>query len=99
MQTFEDTRPFNGGEFSMRNVRRMLSLAAFVVVLAATTVLYAQEPHGPSGSMMRGAMMGIGNMMGRGMSSMIVHCAGMMQGSGRERPNEQWRNGAPTNRQ
>jgi hypothetical protein len=69
--------------------------AASVVVLAVTPALYAHESHGPSGSMMRGGMMGMGNMMGRGMSRMMDHCAGMMHGSG-VRPNDQWRDHAPT---
>jgi len=78
----------------------MLSLAAVsALVMAVTPALYAQESHSPSGSMMRGGMMGMGHMMGQGMSRMMDHCAGMMQGSGGERPNAQWRNGAPTRKE
>jgi len=77
----------------------MLSLAAVsIAVPAVAPALYAQERHGPSGSMMRGGMMGMGHMM-RGMSRMMDHCTAMMQGSGGERPNEQWRNRAPTRRE
>jgi hypothetical protein len=74
----------------------MLSVAALsVAALTVTPTLYAQEPRGPSGSMMQGGMMG----MGRGMSRMMDHCADMMRGSGGERPNEQWRSGAPTRKE
>jgi hypothetical protein len=84
----------------MRNVKRMLSLAAVsVVVLAATTALYAKDSDGSFGSTMRDGMMGMGQMMGRAVSAMMGRCSGMMQGSGSERPNEQWRNGAPTTKQ
>jgi hypothetical protein len=48
--------------------------------------------------MMQGGMMGMGHMMGRGTSRMMDYCAGMMQGGG-ERPNEQWRNRAPTEKE
>jgi hypothetical protein len=83
----------------MRNVGRTFSLAAVsVAVLAVVPALYAQEPHGPSGSMMQGGMMGMGHMIGRGMSRMMDQCAGMMRGGG-EGPNEQWRNRAPTGKE
>lgn len=81
----------------MRNIRRTLALAAVsVVVLAVPAALYAQELHAPSGSMMRGGMMGGGQMMER-MSRMMDHCGAMMQGGYRgDRPNDQWRRNPPT---
>jgi Spy/CpxP family protein refolding chaperone len=81
----------------MRNTRRLLSLAAvFTAVTAVPAALYAQQPHGPSGSMMRGGMMGGGQMMER-MGGMMDHCGAMMQGGSRgDRPNDQWRRNPPT---
>lgn len=55
------------------------------------------------GMMGRGGMMGGNGMMGGGMkggkSAMMGHCGEMMQGDNRGgsgRPNDQWRNGGPS---
>ena len=84
----------------MRNGKRSLVFAAVsAAALIAAPALYAHDVQGSSGSMMGGGMMG-GGMMGGGMmggmSRMMDHCGSMMQGGSRtERPNDQWRRGAP----
>ncbi len=81
----------------MRNAKRTLALVAVsVAAMIAAPMLHAQDAREPTGSMMRGGMMGNGSMMGQ-MGRMMDHCAGMMGGSrGDDRPNDQWRKKAPT---
>jgi len=58
--------------------------------------LYAQEAPGPSGPMMKGGMMGGGQMMER-MGRMMEQCGAMMQGGSRgDRPDDQQRRNSPT---
>jgi len=80
----------------MRNSKRTLALTAtLVAAIVGASTLYARDGEKPSGSMMRGGMMGEGNMMGQ-MSQMMDHCSTMMQAGPRgRRPNDQWRKDAP----
>ena len=79
----------------MRNAKRTFALAAtLIAAMIAAPTLYAQGTREPAGSMMRGGMMGGGNMMGR-MDRMMDHCSTMMQGEFHGgRPNDQWRKGS-----
>ncbi|MBI4273549.1 MAG: hypothetical protein HY659_02460 [Rhizobiales bacterium] len=89
----------------MRNLTKTpLIVSILAAGLLAVSSLYAHEHNGSQGSKAGGDMMGHGGMMGMmggggmmGMmgksSSMMNHCANMMQGgdNGGNRPNEQWR--------
>jgi hypothetical protein len=84
----------------MRKQTRITTLAAaFLLTATAATAINAHQSSaaimGGFTSVMRGEMRGSG-MMGRG-GGMMGHCGSMMQGDGRDaRPNDQWRNGAPS---
>jgi hypothetical protein len=91
------------GEILMRKHKAILILAsALVVAVGAAPALYAQTDQKPAGSMMRHGMMrdhsghdGMMSMMKgmQRMGEMMDHCASMM---GNARPNDQWRNNAPS---
>lgn len=77
----------------MPEAKRMFAWAlATIGAAAAASAVFAQDIGPPARAMMHGGMMG-GEIMG-GMSRMMEHCGGMMQG-GRDRPNDQWRQNAP----
>ena len=86
----------------MHNILKTIAIVSVVVAgFAVAPALHADDSQAPSGSMMnRGGMMGQGGMMGMmgQMGSMMEHCNGMMKGmGGAQGPNDQWREGKPSN--
>lgn len=86
----------------MHNILKTIAIVSVVVAgFAVAPALHADDFQAPSGSMMnRGGMMGQGGMMGMmgQMGSMMEHCNGMMKGmDGTQGPNDQWREGKPSN--
>lgn len=83
-----------------RSIKALAVTSAVIAGLAAAPALYAHDSKESGTSMMGSGMMGQGgmmNMMGQ-MSEMMEGCKKMMQSmnhDGSERPNEQWREGAP----
>jgi hypothetical protein len=76
--------------------------SALVLAFAAAPTLFADDHQRSPGTQTERGIMGQDGMMGRGgmtgmmgmmqqMSRMRDHCASMMQDTGGNRPNEQWR--------
>ncbi len=93
------------GERLMRNfVKTLTAAAALIASVALAPTLYAHDSGTSdehSRSMMGSGMMEHGNMMNmmEQMSEMMANCNKMMQGAmneGPDKPNEQWREDAPT---
>lgn len=86
-------------------MRKLVKIVALSVALVGGVGFASALLAGESGNaadngrpMMRQGMMGGGMMnMKEGMSGMMEHCNEMMQGAGQrsDKPNEQWRKGAP----
>ena len=85
-----------------KHTTALVIAAALAATIAAVPTLYADDNQTPSGSMMRGGMMGDDTngdgMMGmmkmmKQMSQMMDHCSNMMSDS---RPNQQWRKKSPS---
>lgn len=83
----------------MHSILKTIAIVSVVVAgFAVAPALHADDSQAPSGSMMnRGGMMGMMNMMGQ-MGPMMEQCAGMMKSMGAAQgPNDQWREGKPSN--
>lgn len=75
-----------------QSTRNFALAVVLLAIMAVPATLHAHSTRGWSNSMSGGM---IDNMRGR-MSRKMTHCGGMMQGDRRgDRPNDQWRNGAP----
>lgn len=89
----------------MHNILKTIAIVSVVAAgFAVAPALHADESQAPSGSMMnrggmmgQGGMMGMMNMMGQ-MGPMMEQCNGMMKDMGGAKgPNDQWREGKPSN--
>lgn len=88
-----------------KSMLTLLLVTCIFAITAVSAMVYARNSFDAPGSMMGSGMMGRG-MMGRGMmgggmmgrrSEMMGPCGDMMQGNNRgDRPNDQWRNGGPS---
>jgi hypothetical protein len=83
----------------MRNPLQKIAIAsALIVVAGGIPALYAQDHQDQSGSMMERRAIDHDRTTGQ-RGGMMDSCAGMMQSRGNDggRPNDQWRNPAPSN--
>ena len=81
-----------------KHTTALVIAAALAATIAAVPALYAEDSQTPSGPMMKGSMMADDNNGGgmMGMMKMMNGCSNMMQNA---RPNDQWRQNTPSERE